>query len=333
MFVQTDGKTPRVRAVGVRASDLGCTALTLSKAGKKAAAKQWLTWAKDLFTPASGDDPLRESPFVRLWADNKDDVETAAAALCAEGGHPDLSAPVLAAARKAAKGDRAQILSHALVLAHSDGDHDNDLLSHAAKLSSEVPTSQIAWRLHSLGLRKLGRFKELRDLAAARVAKEPNDPLRLDDLASAEDLLGHSKEARAAGDKLLALGKYGAYAYNNQAWRSLFGGGVGKIEIGWALQAVTLAPNEKSFLNTLAALDAEAGHVADGLEQFQKSVDGVDEADLGGSDWFVYARLAEQLGLTDEARATYLKITPRPREYGEHTAFKLAERRLGQLKL
>jgi hypothetical protein len=94
-----------------------------------------------------------------------------------------------------------------------------------------------------------------------------------------------------------------------------------------------MAPGEKAYLNTLAALDAEAGHVADGLEQFHKSVAGHDESELTGADWFVYARLAEQLGLADEARAAYAKITPSERENGEHTVFKLAERRLKVLKL
>ncbi|MBI2390197.1 MAG: DUF3857 domain-containing protein [Deltaproteobacteria bacterium] len=333
LFVQTEGKSARVRAVEEHPSELGCAALTLSKAGRTAAATQWLTWAKELLTPASGDDPLREAPFVRLWSDKKDDLELAAAALCAQGGHPDVSVPVLTAARKGAKGDRAQILAHAITLAYADGDHDAELLSHASQLSKELPSSYKAWHLHRLALRKLGRFKELRDLAAARAAKDPNDAAKIEELATAEDLLGHSKEARAAGDKLLATGKGGAVAYNNQAWRCLFGGGVGKIEIGWALQAVTMAPNDRGYLNTLAALDADAGHVADGLEQFQKSVAGVDEAERGGADWFVYARLAEQLGLADEARAAYAKITPSGREYGEHTVFKLAERRLKVLKL
>src|SRR5207253_1169801 len=104
-------------------------------------------------------------------------------------------------------------------------------------------------------------------------------------------------------------------------------------EIGWALQAVAMVPNEKSYLNTLAALDAEAGHVADGLEQFQKAVAAIDEKEIGDADWFVYARLAEQLGLADEARSVYAKIPPSKREYGEHTVFKLAERRLKAFKL
>lgn len=332
-FVQTDGKTSRLRAVASDPSELGCEALTLFKAGKKSAATQWLGWARELFTPVSGDDPLRELPFVRLWTDKKDDVEIAAAALCAQGGHPDASVPVLSAARAGAKGDRAQILAHAIVLAYGDGDHDADMLTHAAKLSQELPSSNEAWRLHVIALRRTGRFKELRDLAAARVAKDQTDPSRLGDLAMAEDLLGHSKEARSAGDKLLATGKANAIAYNNHAWRSLFGGGVGPTEIGWALRAVTMVPKDHGFLNTLAALDAEAGNVADGLEQFKQSVAHLDEPELGGADWFVYARLAEQLGLVDEARAVYAKVTPTKREHGEHSVFKLAERRLKVLKL
>lgn len=330
-FVQTENKTPRVRAVGSRPSEIGCEALTLAKAGKKAAAKQWLGWAKDIVPAGKGDDPLRDTPFTRLWSENKDDLEVAAAALCALDGHPEVNAPILTAARAKAKGDLVPILTQALVLAYADESHDAELVVHTTRLLKEVPASNDAFIYHALALRRLGRFKELRELSAERLAKEPNDPVRLEAMANAEELLGHVKEARVVGDKLLASGKATATSYNNQAWRSLFGGGVGATEIGWALRAVTLS-NTPGFVNTLAALDAEAGHVADGLEQFQQSVAHLDEAKLGDADWFVYGRLAEQLGLKDEAKTAYLKIGPSPKDHGEHTVSKLAARRLELLK-
>jgi transglutaminase-like putative cysteine protease/tetratricopeptide (TPR) repeat protein len=332
-YVVREGKRYQVRGFEARPSDLGCEAFTQWKAGRKAAATQWLTWAREGFHAAAGDDPLRDAPFMQLWKDKADDVELGAAALCAQGGHADLVAKALEAARGRASAERAPLLTHALANAYWDGAHDAELLAEATTLRRAYPKSKVAWTMTRFALAKLGRFQELRDLAADRLAKEPNGDEELEALAAAEDLLGHPKEARAVGERWISTGKGGARAYNAQAWRSLYGGGpVGEKELGYALQAVTLEPSSWGNMNTLAAVDAEVGHVADAVDHFRKSLEMRGDPELEEADWYVVGRIAELLGMPDEAKRAYAKIQPPKKQFGAYTLHHLAAARLRALK-
>jgi tetratricopeptide (TPR) repeat protein len=331
-YVVREGKQLQLRATSAHPSELGCEALALSKAGRKAAATQWLDWARESVKPAGGDDALRDWPFVRLWTDKKDDVEVSAAALCAQGGHVALATPTLLAARASATGERATILANALALAYDDGDHDAEVLSWGDKLVKELPKSKIAWGFVRSSLRSLGKLQEWRDRAADRLAKEPNDPDAIEELASAESSLGHGKEARALGDRAFATGKATASSYNGQAWRSLYFGPPTDKDLGYALQAVTLAPGSSGIMNTLAAVEAQMGQTADAIDRFRKSLELRGATELGDADWYVYGRIAEQLGLLEEAKAAYKKIKPAKKSEGSYSVRELADRRLKLLK-
>lgn len=331
-YVVREGKQLQLRATSAHPSELGCEALAQSKAGNKAAATQWLDWARELVKPGGGDDPLRDWPFVRLWTDKKDDVEVSAAALCAQGGHVALATPTLLAARATATGERATILANALALAYDDEEHDADVLSWGDKLAKELPKSKIAWGFVRGPLRSLGKLQEWRDRAADRLAKEPNELEAIEELAGAEAALGHGKEARALGERAIATGKATANTYNSQAWRSLYFGPPTDKDLGYALQAVTLAPGAGGIMNTLAAIDAELGHVADAIDHFRRSLELRGDPQLGDGDWYVYGRIAEQLGLPEEAKAAYRKIKPAKRSEGTYSVRELADRRLKGLK-
>jgi tetratricopeptide (TPR) repeat protein len=331
VFVDREGGAYRIRAIDRVPSAVGCAALAFQKAGRKDAAGQWLSWARELMTPAGGDDPLRDGPFVRLWTDKKDDVEASAAALCAAGGHPDLTVPTLKAARAQATGERATSLDYAVVLAYVDDGHEAERLAAATVLLADAPTSYRAWSFKRTALASLGRFQALRDEAAARVAKAPTDVDALWDLARAEAQLGRFAESRAVGERLIATGKVGAVAYNEQAWRSLFTTAVTEQDLGYALKAANANPNDASTMNTLAAVDAALGHVADAREHFVRSIELRKKA-LGDADYFVLGRIAEQLGLPDEAEAAYGHVTQGNKAGGQYTTEHLATARLKVLK-
>jgi tetratricopeptide (TPR) repeat protein len=334
IFVVREGGAYQIRGTDAAPSSLGCEALTMLKAGRTEAAAKWLTWARELHTPAGGDDPLRDWPFLHLWTDakqGKDELEVSAAALCAEGGNADQALPPLRAARAKASGDRLTQLDYAITLAFYGEGHEADRLAAATQLLADSPTSKEAIDFKVRALAALGRFSTLRDDAAARVASAPTDVDALWALARAEAQLGHFKEAQAAGDRLLATGKAGPWAYNEQAWRSLFTGTPTERERGYALRAVNANPKEAAPLNTLAALDVALGHIADAQERFFRTLELRKNGDLDTSDWYVLGRIAEQLGLPDEARAAYEHATPAAKSRGQYTAEHLIAARLKAL--
>ncbi|HEX8794682.1 MAG TPA: DUF3857 domain-containing protein [Polyangiaceae bacterium] len=326
-FVVREGSAYQLRTTSFSPPDMGCEALTMQRAGRKVAAAKWLTWARELVTPSGGDDPLRDAPFLGIWTDEKGDVELAAAALCAARGRSDLTASTLNAARAKASGDRLTAIDHAMALSYAGNGHEADLLTAATQLRKDVPTSESAWLLERGALAGLGRFQQLRDESAAWLAKAPNDPQRLWDLADAEDRLGHFKEAHAVGERWIATGKGGAWAYNQQAWRSLYLGPTEK-DLEYALKAVNAEPGEAKYLNTLAAVDIALGHTADAHERFEKSLElRKDETPTDG-DWYVLGRIAEQLGLPDEAKAAYAKVSAGNKAHGQYTIARLAQARM-----
>ncbi len=331
MYVLRERSGYQVRSTGVLPSALGCEALTLQKSGRKDAAVQWLTWAKELVKPSGGDDPLRDPPFLKVWTEKKDEVELSAAALCAGLGHPDATVATLNAARAKASGERATILDYALALTRTDGTHDVDALAAAIQLERSAPTSDTAWFLKRRALAKLARFQELRDASAARLAKDPDDANRLADLTSAEDMLGNFKESRALGERWIATNKGGAGAYNAQAWRSLYVG-VTEKDLEHALKAVNASPNVVGFLNTLAAVEVALGHTADAQEHLVRSIDLRPGKKVVASDWYVIGRIAEQLGLIEEAKAAYANVGPGVKSLGANTEARLVEARMKALR-
>jgi tetratricopeptide (TPR) repeat protein len=331
-FVVREGSSLQLRTTSFSPPDMGCEALAMQRAGRKAAAVKWLTWARELVTPSGGDDPLRDSPFLQTWTEDKGvDVELAAATLCAGRGRSDLTASTLNAARAKASGDRLTAIDHAIALSYTGNGHAADLLGAATQLRKDAPSSETAWLLERSALAELGKFQQLRDESAAWLAKAPTDPQRLWDLADAEDRMGHFKEARAVGERCIATGKGGTWAYNQQAWRALYVGVTDK-DLEYALKAVNAEPNEPAYLNTLAAIDIALGHTADARERFVKALELRKGEAPDDGDWYVLGRIAEQLGLPDEARAAYAKVSPGDKSLGQRTIARLAQARVAGLR-
>lgn len=331
-FVTREKSGYQLRATAIVPGSLGCEALTQLRGGKKEAAVQWLSWARELVTPSGGNDPLRDQPFLKLWTDKKDEVEVSAAALCATIGQPALTQAPLKSARAKATADRATTLDHALALAVADGKHDAELLAAATQLERAAPTSETAWILKRRALSSLGRFREVRDEAEAWLAKDPSSAARLYGLAIAEAMLGRFKEARAVAERCIAAGKMGASAYNARAWMSLYDGTTSERDVEYALKAVNAAPNEWSLLNTLAAVEIALGRIADAREHFVRSLDVHTGKPLADGDWYVHGRIAEQLGLPDEAKAAYAKVGPPDKSSGQYTTARLTADRIRGLK-
>lgn len=312
-FVVKEGGRFLLRATAPTLADLGCEALTAFKGGRRTLALQWLAWTREERTPAGGTDPLRDLPFTVLWKDRNDDGELGAASLCAEGGHADRVVPLLTAARaKSSDADRTTAIDHAIMLALGDRKHEAQAMAAAEQLLRDAPTSRLAWRWKWFALRQGQRFQALRDAAAARLAADPKNPELMVDVADADAMLGRIAESRAMLERVLSMQGHTGGVYNNLAWRSLLGEST-EQDRGYALQAVNAAPRSAGSLNTLAALDAATGHVADARDRLLRTIDLRADKEPTEDDWYVIGRIAERLGLPDEARDAYAHIqTPDP---------------------
>jgi transglutaminase-like putative cysteine protease/tetratricopeptide (TPR) repeat protein len=331
VFVVREAGGLRIRAFSTHPAELGCEALHLAKGGDRKSAAQWLDWAHEIVGSFGGQDPLRETPFARLWASGKGDVELAAAALCAEGPQTEKATEVLEAARAKATAEQQILLDHALALASTvEPDPPKELLAAVTRLEAEVPASSIARSLALRTLWEAGRYDAVRAKVTQILTKDPNEPL-LPMLAEAELTLGHYAEAMRVGERLIASGKADAGDYNNQAWRSLFAGTVTDRELGYALRAVTAAPEDAGTLNTLAAVHADMGHTADAREMLAKVLSLRPGGKPNDADWYVVGRVAEQLALLDEARAAYGRIA-KPEKVRSGTEYDLAQKRLQGLR-
>ncbi|MGN6110690.1 MAG: hypothetical protein ACTHU0_36645, partial [Kofleriaceae bacterium] len=85
-----------------------------------------------------------------------------------------------------------------------------------------------------------------------------------------------------------------------------------------------------AIANTLATAEAEQGDVTAAKRHEWGALERAARKP-GPSDWYVVGRIAEQLGLLEDARAAYQKVAPEPEELAAITAHQFAQRRLRQL--
>jgi tetratricopeptide (TPR) repeat protein len=330
MFVTREGGGLRLRALGELPAELGCEALHLSRLGDKRAAGQWLEWARGLVGDGNADDPVQTDPFARLWASGKGDVELAAAALCGEGTDGERALAVLTGARAKASGDLAGTLDHALFAAYRHADRGQEALDAVERLEKAYPASPTARRLVYGVLGELERYDALVGRAKRARADRPDDATAFRALVQGEIELGHAGEAYKVGEALIASGKAEAEDYNNQAWLSLFTGSVTDKDLGYALRAVQAEPRDAARLNTLSAVYAELGRAEDARETLQKLLPLQKDEEPQPADWYVVGRLAERLGLAEDAKTAYARV-PRPEKRRGFSAWALAQKRLKAL--
>ena len=176
------------------------------KSGEPRSAAQWLDWARELVRLEGGDDPLRVSPFARLWVEGKGEPQLAAAALCAEGPQANQGLPVLEAARDKASEPQRTLLEHALAIGYEASERTGDALAAATRLEAAAPTSGVARALRYAALAKLGRHDTIVTLVKQRLESKPDDVRLLGTLAWAEDALGYAgrlpdgREAAGVGE-------------------------------------------------------------------------------------------------------------------------------------
>jgi hypothetical protein len=329
VFVVREQGVYRIRAFGEHVSELGAEALHWATSGDLPRARQWLVWARELVESPGGEDPLRLSPFLTLWADGKGQPALAAAALCAEGSKADQAIAILEAAAQGARPEQRLVLDHALAVAYENSTQYAKQLTTAERLEHAYPGSQIARRLKLGALWRLRRYADYRAAVLGYLQQKPEDPGLLEDLSEAEDALGHLPEAQRLCERVIAAGAATARTYNQQAWRSLFIGTVRDQDLGYALRAVQIARNV-THLHTLAAVYAELGRLEDARQMLSEVL----AARVGERpieiDYYLIGRLAEQFSLPDVAREAYGRVSAPQPDYATST-YRLTQSRLAHL--
>src|SRR5678816_2773611 len=119
---------------------------------------------------------------------------------------------------------------------------------------------------------------------------------------------------------------------NYVAWQRLGTTGDLSAALELARKAVDRAPREGGVMNTLAALEAEAGELGPAIDDNRKAMALRNATEPTADDWYVAGRIDEQLGLTADAIAVYKRVT-KPRGDLLVSAYGLAQRRLAALGL
>jgi tetratricopeptide (TPR) repeat protein len=209
-----------------------------------------------------------------------------------------------------------------------------DLMEIATSLKREYPDSDTAFVYCVNALRLLKRWQEVDKMVDDRIARNPNDMLAYSLGANVAMAGGNLRRAEELETKLMALGRNDAAEANNLAWDYFVEGRNLEEATEIARKAASSGTGGGyAVLHTLACLYAETGKTTEARQTILNAMESVDMREPNDSSWFVFARIAEQFGLTDVARDYYGRIAKPEREDGfDLSTYALAQKRIKGLK-
>jgi tetratricopeptide (TPR) repeat protein len=328
--------------VGSEIADLGREALWKAEHGNLEEARSWLDEAMELIAAPKDDDSLSGHAAYHLWKRRKegaaDEVKAAAVVLMGPDTKEDLAFSVLKAMSEAAQAEpQRSSLRRALYVAGLKR-RDWPLVKRVAgQLLESHPdslTAQLGWTSALMGS---GQVEEALGFLEKELANHPTQ----DQLFSAKvDALGRLKRFPVVEALLLqriGTGKTNGWHYNHLAWTQVVLEKVTTQTLESARLAVqAFAQSNRGSLHTLATVLAESDRTAEARETIIKAIDLAGGESPRPVDWYVFGRIAEQLGEPGEAVECYRKVLAdaEPMLDREDSTAALAARRLkamGQL--
>ena len=316
MFVALDRGVAKVFAGTEETPGLVLHAQRLLAAGDKAGAAQCLDW----FADTLGD----KNPLAIAWRKGAVTADFIVALLLADPKRVSALSSCPAELRETCDGSAASALFGSRRWA--------ELVAHGAAMTTRGDAAR-ALAFQVAGLSGLGKHGEAEKLIAEVASKDPSslDVLRARHWA-ASIRNDRAEEVRALA-AIASHPKGTAVDRNNYAWLLLAADGDAKIALEHAHTAVQLATHSKdemsSKLNTLAVAAVAAGDLATGLREGVSSMERAGRRTPASQDWYLFGRLYEALGLTDDAAAAY-KRTVRTVDAPE-SSYALAQERLAKL--
>lgn len=316
VYLTSTPEGPRVAAMSRAEAWLSIEVVRRIEAGDLEGAGRWLDWARETVVPIGGDDPMREAPFVRLWSRGapRDParMRLAAAALGVEERETAArSAGVLESARAGFADDSldAHAIDAARMWALRYARRWKDLAAIASTLLDRYPDSDWVFGAYASALESDRDAAGLRALVARRAETHPDDRLALFASISASRLEGRLDEMEAKLEQLSRRADAEPDDFNNLAWARLVRGVVDDVTLEFAQRAVRGSSEESSAaLNTLAAVLAERGAIADAVAALRRGVESSRFGEPDDSDWYVLGRIAHKLGERESAIAAYRRV-------------------------
>jgi tetratricopeptide (TPR) repeat protein len=265
---------------------------------------------------------------IKDWSASKRDKEAIelAAAMLVNTTDTARSTPVLTRCASAT-GERRERCDSMLAGAYYKDKKWRELDKHASEWLKRSADSKEAKVMRISALTKLGRFDEAEKAVAD--AKQPDDTRMV--MAHAEIAI-----ARGALDNALTIYERIAardpLVQNDVAWMHVV---LDKdLDRGLEIAAKVVGPNKEKArfpqLNTLAVIEAELGRLDAAKEDLWKSIEARREIKPEVADWYIIGRIAEHLGLREDAIAAYKKCTQTPSD-DPRSFFAFAKRRLQRM--
>ena len=301
MYAADDRGTIKIVSSAADARGAGRHALRLLAKNEVEAARRLLDWvAKD-----GKKSPLFEIVWGPNHAIDREAVELAAAVLSADSDRDHALPIVEKCAGAPPNGDIAcLVMMDAMNNEHGAWD---DSIAHLTTWLSAHPKNPAASRLLAESLVLAGRPKEAEPLLADIVAPYDTnlDVLRIEIAVAENDLPAAIKLAEADTKTGHALCDH----FNKLAWLEMVAGIKLQDALVAAGEAVRLGSNAGT-LHTKAVIEADLGDLRSALEDDHKALEDRPHRLPSSGDWYVLGRIAEQLGMRDDAIAAYHQVKP-----------------------
>lgn len=315
IYVVREGKEYRILSVGAELSTMGSWALSLADKGNLDGARVWLDFASEHVDSGQSGDPLSGAPMASLWrkgqTGTREQMRRAAASLVAKG---QSVARALSIMRECAGGGlEALHCMHAIINIHVAQERSTKVLAVAGELAKKYPDSISLFQIRVGALVRLRRWSELAAMTRDFQARRPDYGYATMWLAYAAIGEGDLAAARVLYQQRASDPRAEANDYNNVAWISLFTDQADDSALDAARRAVTMSNRTaSSCLNTLAAVHAARGELAEAYSVMIEAMEVDSARDPMPQDWLIYGRIAAGYGLNDIARAAYDRVTLEP---------------------
>lgn len=337
-FVVNEDGVFKIVAEGNASAPVGAEALYLLQHGQEAVARSLLDWKRDQYQAGTGDGPIEDAPFARLWTSGRskgsDAIRTAAASLLMDSTEGVALLPYLISKRNQSPDGPARtnldvVLAH-IYLHVGDGPNSTSI---TRRLLHQYPDSTAVVRLAGEADRLVHDWPSWKSMLQSCLAKRPNDRELLVQMAVEAEGEGDFVRARENLRTLLDSGHALAADYNAYAWLSLFDGTTDSKAVE-AAERGNLVSEGASFaeLHTLACIYAVQGRTAEARQLLLQAMSSGNLAEPNDAVWLGFGLIYEQYGVRDAAVGAYKRIQKPEGNSSPVDTFALAQARLQSLR-
>lgn len=300
--------------------------------GNQEAARKWLDWLRQDIKIRSDDDPLSGPVFPHLWnrggAASTAKIRYAAASLIpSKDALPILKEAIASTADSSAKGYYQ--LAYMRVCTHVKT--WSDCLPVAKSLAAAYPGSDTAQEILSQTYAGAGQIQDAEQVLRKAIASSPDDLVLKRALVDTLAVCKRMNDAEKAAKEIAEGPNASGMDWNQYGWVALVAGDVDAQKIH-AVERAQAEPNP-AVQNTIAAMYAEIGNLNEARQISLQTLDKFGSRAPDAPWWYVFGRIAEQLGAKSTAALCYRNAEDAP--LGDHplSVASLARKRLAAAHL